>query len=279
MYRRKRFSILVLTGVVVLFSACGRSASSTATSDSVDYAESITADYADEKNADTDENAVQGDSRSDDGDAGEKEILAFDLYGHYDINPELLESTSEHQAIQIGDNVLWLGEATVKDFIDAGALTSEDLSWQEEVLEEAVEGMDYIGVEFYLGDCVKATFWAMKIEDGTLYKDVVIDELQHIEFEGMRTAENIPTLPDLYSIYYTGGIRFTGAIDDINGLGEPTHDETEYNDNFEMNVRVADYGTKTDEAAYNIEVREFDGRIIVVTASVFKDHPAYMIQD
>ena len=168
-------------------------------------------------------------------DEAETKKTEFDLYASYEVNKELLESSKP--MIQIGDTVLYLNKATVQDFIDAGAGVSKDTTIKNELNRKREQSG---GVALYLGDDISLEGYFNVDGEEMLEKDVVISMIT------VQYLQNTD-IPDLHSIYFTGGARFSGSIDDaVNQLGEPTED-------FEGDSTVPGHeGVKIREVSYRV---------------------------
>ncbi len=188
----------------------------------------------------------------------------FDVYGKYSPSPELDKASIEQPAIQIGNTVLFMNKATVQDFINAGAVTY-DPDTQESDLDRIRKSSG--GVALYLGDAVNVTCY-FRLQDGEEIKtrDIVVESIS-VESKTLLLPENYQEMPDLYSIYFNDGVRYTGSLKEaVQTLGPPTSEDTSYSEDYNAETRWINYKIDNDQVRAFIEFRSLNDKLIVMTS-------------
>ena len=151
--------------------------------------------------------------------------IDFDKY--YEPKQEILCASDDDPLIQVGDTVLRIGEATTRDFYNAGCLFLDDSNDPESVMANNGERIDSVYIKnaehnLFLKICplISGDNYD-KIVNETV-GDVVFDDIE-ITYSGTLGADyNMYNRPDivanLHCIYFPGGLRFGGSIDEAVGL-------------------------------------------------------------
>lgn len=169
----------------------------------------------------------------------------------------------EDVIIQLGDTVLILGEATIKDFIEAGAhFNYEDIA-TEDVLEWT-SNANQLEIILYIGNTIEITCNRADFGEEKKVGDCIVGgvEVRFYDLDVLTT--DINSLAECNSIIFNGGVRFRDTLENaLSAYGTPKRDFTA--DYGELSVRQLDFESDNNHGIY-CQVK--DGRIYCFIAKI-----------
>ncbi len=167
-----------------------------------------------------------------------------DLYGMYDPKSEIVNtSCMDCPLIQVGNKLLYVGEATIQDFIDLGC----DFYYDSEPHNEERNASEWEFqakhptkvVDVFLEGVVEFELTCENSDGNGLHMEDVVTDV-NVVFNIKNTPEKIflkdTPLPDLHCIYLPGGVCFTQTFD-INGSFGSAYYEDEKTEPFIYHCR------------------------------------------
>lgn len=156
-----------------------------------------------------------------------------DLNKQYSVKDEVLNAGPDDPVIQIGNNVLHIGKATVRDFVNCGLVLFYDDMKIESALKEPVKKAL---PTLYLKDSTKKygieiSFIMSSYGSGVNAGDCIVEEIQVVPWDTRGANYNIYNNPSIvgsyHCIYFSGGVRFGGSFEEaFSAYGTPKSDKT-----------------------------------------------------
>lgn len=202
-WKKKKFFAVITTGIILSATLIG-----CGSSESVEPGVIEDVTYEDNDNDYKLEQNTVEDNQLLDEQTSENEDL--DINAVYTVNSEVLTADySNNPVIQIGNKVLWLNSATIRDFINAGATFYDGESPENEL--NSMMDANKLGTSVYIGDSVEITLYRADYGEEKAVGDCIVGNIELMyKMAGKNTVDNEP---DINCIYVNKGLKLKDNID------------------------------------------------------------------